>query len=33
MIFNGETLINRSTGANQDVVYTKILDTLWIQSW
>ena len=28
MIFNGETLVNRSTGANQDVVYTKILDTL-----
>jgi len=28
MIYNGETLVNRSTGANIDSVYTKILDTL-----
>jgi thioredoxin 1 len=28
MIYNGETLINRSTGANQDAVYAKILDDL-----
>jgi thioredoxin len=28
MIFNGETLVNRSTGANQNVVYTNILDNL-----
>ena len=28
MIYNGDTLINRSTGANIDSVYTKILDTL-----
>jgi thioredoxin 1 len=28
MIYNGEILINRSTGANHDAVYTKILDDL-----
>ena len=28
MIYNGETLVNRSTGANNDDVYKKILDTL-----
>lgn len=28
MVFDGESLINRSTGANQDVVYTNILDKL-----
>ena len=28
MIYDGETLINRSTGANHDSVYSKILDTL-----
>jgi thioredoxin 1 len=28
MIYNGETLVNRSTGANHDNVYSKILDTL-----
>jgi thioredoxin 1 len=28
MIYNGDTLINRSTGDNVDSVYTKILDTL-----
>jgi thioredoxin 1 len=28
MIYNGDTLVNRSTGANIDSVYTKILDTL-----
>jgi hypothetical protein len=28
MIYDGETLINRSVGANIDSVYTKILDTL-----
>ncbi len=28
MIYNGETLVNRSTGANHDSVYTKILDNL-----
>ena len=28
MIYDGESLVNRSTGANQDIVYTKILDTL-----
>jgi len=28
MIYNGDTLINRSLGANIDSVYTKILDTL-----
>ena len=28
MIYDGTTLINRSTGANIDSVYTKILDTL-----
>ena len=28
MIYDGETLINRSSGANIDSVYTKILDTL-----
>jgi thiol-disulfide isomerase/thioredoxin len=28
MIYNGDILINRSTGANIDSVYTKILDTL-----
>jgi thiol-disulfide isomerase/thioredoxin len=28
MIYNGETLVNRSVGANIDSVYTKILDTL-----
>ena len=28
MIYNGSTLVNRSTGANVDSVYTKILDTL-----
>ena len=28
MIYDGDTLINRSTGANHDAVYSKILDTL-----
>lgn len=28
MIYNGETLVNRSTGANTDDIYKKILDTL-----
>ena len=28
MIYNGDMLINRSTGANHDAVYSKILDTL-----
>jgi thioredoxin len=28
MIYNGDTLVNRSTGANNDSVYIKILDTL-----
>jgi thioredoxin 1 len=28
MIYNGETLVNRSTGANHDSVYAKILDNL-----
>ena len=28
MIYNGLTLVNRSTGANHDAVYSKILDTL-----
>lgn len=28
MIYDGNTLVNRSTGANVDSVYTKILDTL-----
>ena len=28
MIYNGNTLVNRSIGANIDSVYTKILDTL-----
>ena len=28
IIYNGETLVNRSTGANHDAVYSKILDTL-----
>jgi thioredoxin 1 len=28
MIYNGDILVNRSTGANIDSVYTKILDTL-----
>ena len=28
MIYDGDTLINRSVGANIDSVYTKILDTL-----
>jgi thioredoxin 1 len=28
MIYNGDMLINRSTGANHDTVYSKILDTL-----
>ena len=28
MIYNGDTLVNRSTGANVDSMYTKILDTL-----
>jgi thioredoxin 1 len=28
IIYNGETLVNRSTGANHDNVYSKILDTL-----
>lgn len=28
MIYNGNTLVNRSTGANHDAVYSKILDTL-----
>lgn len=27
-IYNGSQLVNRSTGANVDSVYTKILDTL-----
>lgn len=28
MIFDGETLISRTAGANQDIVYTNILDKL-----
>ncbi len=28
VIYNGENLVHRSTGANQDIVYTNILDTL-----
>ena len=28
MIYNGNTLVNRSTGANHDAVYCNILDTL-----
>jgi thioredoxin 1 len=28
MIYDGNTLVNRSTGANVDSTYTKILDTL-----
>jgi thioredoxin len=28
MIYNGETLVSRSTGANTDDIYKKILDTL-----
>jgi thioredoxin 1 len=28
MIYDGNTLVNRSTGANVDSLYTKILDTL-----
>jgi thioredoxin len=28
IIYDGETVVNRSTGANQDIVYTKILDNL-----
>jgi len=28
MIYNGNTLVNRSVGANIDSVYSKILDTL-----
>jgi thioredoxin 1 len=28
MVFNGEKLVNRSTGANQNIVYTNILDNL-----
>ena len=28
MIYDGTSLVNRSTGANIDSVYTKILDTL-----
>jgi thioredoxin 1 len=28
MIYNGEELVNRSTGANVDSVYIKILDSL-----
>jgi thioredoxin 1 len=28
MIYDGDTLVNRSLGANIDSVYTKILDTL-----
>jgi thioredoxin 1 len=28
MIYNGQTLINRSVGANKDTVYCKILDNL-----
>ncbi len=28
MIYDGTSLVNRSTGANVDSVYTKILDTL-----
>ena len=28
IIYNGDTLVNRSTGANVDSMYTKILDTL-----
>lgn len=28
MIYNGEILVNRSTGANHDSVYAKILDNL-----
>ena len=28
MIYDGQTLVNRSAGANVDSLYTKILDTL-----
>jgi thioredoxin 1 len=28
IIYNGDTLVNRSTGVNVDSMYTKILDTL-----
>jgi thioredoxin 1 len=28
IIYNGDTLVNRSTGVNVDTMYTKILDTL-----
>jgi thioredoxin 1 len=28
LIYDGETLINRSVGANVDTVYSKILDTI-----
>ena len=28
IIYNGDTLVNRSTGANVDSLYSKILDTL-----
>jgi thioredoxin 1 len=28
IIYDGENVVNRSTGANQDVVYTNILNTL-----
>jgi thioredoxin 1 len=28
MIYNGDTLVNRTTGANHDSVYSKILDDL-----
>lgn len=28
MIYNGDNLINRSLGVNQDIFYTKILDSI-----
>jgi thioredoxin 1 len=28
MIYNGNDLVNRSLGANQDIFYTKLLDSL-----
>jgi thioredoxin 1 len=28
IVYDGENIVNRSTGANQDIVYTNILDTL-----
>jgi predicted DsbA family dithiol-disulfide isomerase len=28
IVYNGEETVHRSTGANQDIVYTKVLDEL-----